>query len=76
MTSTAEPSTEESRLPTRELRIPSGEPGLIAAADRLAALEEAVRDHRRATDDPAIPRRPSDHVLYRLLEGEDASRPN
>jgi len=75
MNSTAEPSTEESRLPTRELRIPSGEPGLIDAADRVAALEEAVRDHRRATDDLAVPRRPSDHVLYRLLDAEDP-RPN
>jgi hypothetical protein len=66
--SAAEPSTEELRLPTRELRIPSGEPGLIEAADRLAALEDAVREHRRATDNPAVPRRPSDHALYRLLD--------
>jgi hypothetical protein len=69
----AEPSTEELRLPTRELRIPAGEPGLVDASDRLAALEEAVREHRRKTDGPAVPRRPSDHTLYRTLDEGDHS---
>jgi len=67
MTPTAEPSTEEHRLPTQELRIPSGEPGFVDAGLRLKALEEAVRAHERSTSDGAVPKRPSDHVLYRRL---------
>jgi hypothetical protein len=65
MTPAAEPSTEELRLPTQELRIPSGEPGFVDAGRRLKALEEAVRAHEQATSDGAVPKRPSDHALYR-----------
>jgi|RhiMetdeSRZDD1v2_1073273.scaffolds.fasta_scaffold3709562_1 hypothetical protein len=64
MTPPAEPSTEEHRLPTQELRIPSGEPGFVDAGRRLKALEEAVRAHEQATSDGAVPKRPSDHALY------------
>ena len=64
MTPSAEPSTEEHRLPTRELRIPSGEPGFVDAGRRLKALEEAVRAHEQATSNGAVPKRPSDHSLY------------
>ena len=65
MTSATEPSTEEHRLPTDELRIPSGEPGFVDPALKLKALEEAVRAHEQATSDGAVPKRPSDHALYR-----------
>jgi hypothetical protein len=75
MTPAAEPSTEEQRLPTEELRISSGEPGFVDAGRRLTALEEAVRAHERATSDGAVPKRPSDHALYRRLrEAENEDR--
>ena len=35
---------------------------------RLAELELEVRLHEQATSSPAVPKRPSDHALYRQLK--------
>jgi hypothetical protein len=70
--------TEELPLPQlpgdAALHVPPGEAGLRDALQRLEAVEEAIRRHKDTTSHPAVPRRPSDHELYRRL-GEDQRRP-
>ena len=45
---------------------------------RLAELELAVRLHEETTSRPAVPKRPSDHELYRQLKrsGDGGLPPN
>jgi hypothetical protein len=38
---------------------------------RSGRLEEATRRHEQATGKPAVPGRPGDHELYRLLRESD-----
>jgi hypothetical protein len=70
--------TEELPLPRLPgdgtLHVPPGEAGLRDALRRLQAVEETIRLHRDTTSHPAVPRRPSDHELYRRLR-EDQHRP-
>ena len=48
------------------------DPSTEELALRLAELEQEVRLHEQATSHPAVPKRPSDHTLYRRLnESED-----
>jgi len=67
--------TEELPLPRLPgdgtLHVPPGEAGLRDALQRLQAVEEAIRLHKETTGHPAVPRRPSDHELYRRLGGEE-----
>lgn len=55
--------------------VPPGEAGLRGALRRLQAVEEAIRLHKDTTGHPAVPRRPSDHELYRRL-GDDGRHPD
>jgi hypothetical protein len=64
------------RLPGDETpHVPPGEAGLRDALRRLQAVEEAIRRHKDTTGHPAVPRRPSDHELYRRL-GDDERHPD
>ena len=44
------------------------DPSTEELALRLAELELEVRMHEQATSSPAVPKRPSDHALYRQLK--------
>ena len=56
----------------------SSEPSTEEIAFRVAELEQAVRLHERVTSSPLVPKRPSDHALYRELRQDKpgASPPN
>lgn len=55
--------------PTDELRalIPAAEPTLPAPDTDYIELAAAVRRHQLAAGHRAVPKRPVDHALYRLL---------
>jgi hypothetical protein len=68
----------EATPPTQELPIPAAQAPRLApstAGPRFEALAAAVRAHRVVTRHGAIPMRPSDHALYRLLAEIEASPP-
>ena len=52
--------------PTHELPLPD-------PTARLLALAKAIRAHREATANRAVPRRPRDHELYRKLDEASGS---
>ncbi len=55
--------------PTDELRalVPAAEPAPPALDTDFIALAAAVRRHQLASGHRAVPTRPADHALYRLL---------
>jgi hypothetical protein len=63
----AEPPTEEQ--PTLPLPLPAQAPAVSAEADALFTdLTAAVRRHQAVAGHRAVPKRPADHALYRLLD--------
>jgi hypothetical protein len=66
----AEPPTDEQPVAW----FADGEPVTLDLASRFRLLARAVREHERASAHRAVPKRPRDHRLYRMLtELEDPS---
>ena len=66
----AEPSTDEHPVAW----FADGEPATLDTASRFQLLARAVRRHEQESGHRAVPKRPRDHRLYRLLtELEDPS---
>jgi hypothetical protein len=73
ITSYFEPTPPTQELPVEDARAPRTIP--LAGQRRYRALAAAVRRHELVSSNPAVPKRPADHMLYGVLNDLETGAP-